>query len=110
MLSEIVDALAPGARLVGSTSFRGGLSSEMVLVEAELGDGSRRRFVVRRARGERGSISLAVEYRLLEAVWARGLPVPEPRLLDESGTVSDHPYMVLAYLDGSPRVLLRGSF
>jgi aminoglycoside phosphotransferase (APT) family kinase protein len=103
-LSTIVAAVTPGARLVGSTSFRGGLSSEMVLVEAELGDGSRRRFVVRRARGERGSIPIAVEYRLLETVWARGLPVPEPLLLDESGTVSEQPYMVLAYVDGSPRV------
>lgn len=104
MLSQIVEALAPGARLVASTSFRGGLSSEMVLVEAELGDGSRRRFVVRHARGERGSSSIGVEYRLLETVWALGLPVPQPLLLDESGTVSDQPYMVLAYVDGSPRV------
>jgi aminoglycoside phosphotransferase (APT) family kinase protein len=103
VLSEIVETLAPGARLVASTSFRGGLSSEMVLVEAELGDDSRRRFVVR-ARGERGSSSIGVEYRLLETVWAIGLPVPEPLLLDESGTVSDQPYMVLAYVDGSTRV------
>lgn len=103
MFSEIVDALAPGGRLVDSTPFRGGLSSDMVLVEVDL-DGTRRRFVVRRARGERGSIPIAVEYRLLETLRAGGVPVPEPLLLDESGSVSEQPYMVLAYVDGSPRV------
>lgn len=103
-MAEIVAALAPGARLVESTPFRGGLSSEMLLVETELADGSRRRFVVRRARGERGSIPLTVEFRLLEEIWTRGLPVPEPLLLDESGTLSELPYMVLAYVEGSPRV------
>ncbi len=103
-LAEIVAAVAPGARLVASTSFAGGLSSDMTLLEVERGDGSRWRFVLRRARRARGSLSLGAEYRLLETLWKRGLPVPEPLLLDESGAGSEAPYMVLGYVDGSPRV------
>jgi aminoglycoside phosphotransferase (APT) family kinase protein len=75
----------------------------MVLAEIRLADGTHDRFVVRRARGERGSIPMAVEYRLLQTAWARGLPVPEPVLFDETGTVSEQPYMVLAHVEGSPR-------
>ncbi len=74
------------------------------MVEVEAADRSRRRFVVRRARGERSSIPLSTEFDILATVWAAGLPVPEPLLLDESGTVSEQPYMVLDYVDGSPRV------
>ncbi len=103
VLTEIVEEVTPGARLVASGAFAGGLSSEMLLVEVERADGSRFRFVVRRAKGERGSISMAVEYRLLQAAWARGLPVPEPLYFDDSGAVSEQPFMVLAYVDGEPR-------
>ena len=103
-LDHVVAAVTPGARLVGTSSFPGGLSSEMTLVEVELHGGVRRRFVVRSAGGERGSISIGVEYRLVEALWARGLAVPEPLLLDESGAVFEAPFMVLDYVDGEPRV------
>jgi aminoglycoside phosphotransferase (APT) family kinase protein len=101
MLSEVVAFVAPGARLVGSTTFAGGISSEMSLVEVEDADGSIRRFVVRRAKGERGSIPMAVEFQLLEAASARGLPVPTPRRFDDSGRVSEQPYMILDYVDGA---------
>jgi aminoglycoside phosphotransferase (APT) family kinase protein len=104
VLSAIVSAVAPGGRLVGSTAFPGGLSSEMILVEAERADGVRQQFVVRRARGERGSISMEVEYRLLRTLWTGGLPVPEPLFFDRLGAGFERPYMVLAYVDGSPRV------
>ena len=103
MLTEIVEAVAPGARLIGSRAFAGGLSSEMILVDAERDDGERLRFVVRHARGDRGSIPMAAEYQLLGAVWARGLPVPEPLHFDESGLLSEQPYMALGYIEGEPR-------
>jgi aminoglycoside phosphotransferase (APT) family kinase protein len=103
VLTRIVEAVAPGARVVQSSRFPGGLSSEMTLLDVELSDGSRRRFVVRRALRERGSIPMAVEYRLLQTAWARGLPVPEPLRFDESGSASEQPYMVLGYVDGEPR-------
>jgi aminoglycoside phosphotransferase (APT) family kinase protein len=100
MLSDVVALVAPGARLVGSSTFSGGISSEMALVEVEDHDGARQRFVVRRAKGERGSIPMAVEFQLLQAASARGLAVPTPRLFDDSGRVSEQPYMVLDYVDG----------
>ncbi len=103
MFTRIAEAVAPGARVIRVSTFPGGLSSEMTLVDVEVADGSRRRFVVRRARRERGSIPMVVEYRLLHTAWARGLPVPEPLLFDGSGAVSEQPYMVLEYVDGEPR-------
>ena len=47
---------------------------------------------------------MAAEFRLLEALWARGVPVPEPLHFDASGTISEPPFMVLAYVDGAPRL------
>lgn len=107
MLSRIVAAVSPGARFVGSSTFPGGISSHMVLVEIQLDDGTPDRFVVRRARGGRGSISMAVEHRLLQTAWARGLPVPQPLLFDagtaRGGAWWEEPALVLAYVDGAPR-------
>jgi len=97
----------PGARLLRTETFPGGLSAEMTVLHVELPGGSRRRLVVRRARhprAERRSLSIGDEFRLLLALEARGLRVPSPRLFDDSGTILDHPYAVFDYVDGSPKV------
>ena len=103
-LDHVVAAVTPGATLVGTSTFPGGLSSEMTLVEVELDDGSTRQLVVRAAPDERWSIPIAVEYRLIETLWARGVAVPKPLLLDDSGVVSELAYMVLDYVEGEPDV------
>lgn len=106
-LAEVVALVEePGARLLRAWTLIGGLSATMTVVEVERPDGSRRRLVVRRARtsqSERASLCIADEFRLLVELRALGLPVPQPRGVDDSGTILDQPYSVLDYVDGSPR-------
>jgi aminoglycoside phosphotransferase (APT) family kinase protein len=105
--AAVAGTVEPGARLLRTETFPGGLSAEMTVLHVELPGGSRRRLVVRRARhprAERRSLSIGDVFRLLLALEARGLRVPSPRLFDDSGTILDHPYAVFDYVDGSPKV------
>jgi hypothetical protein len=105
--AAVAAAVEPGARLAGIRTFAGGLSATMTILELQTPGGSAVRLVVRQVRrpeAPRSSLSIADEFRLLVDLRALGLPTPTPRLLDESGTIFDHPYAVFDYVDGSPRV------
>jgi aminoglycoside phosphotransferase (APT) family kinase protein len=105
--AAVVAAVEPGARLVDARPFPGGLSALMTVLEVEGSDGLASRLVVRQVRDaqkERRSLALGHEFRLLVALRTFGLPVPSPRLFDDSGTIFDHPYCVLEYVEGSHRV------
>lgn len=105
-LAEVAALVEPGARLLRAWTLIGGLSATMTVMEVERPDGSCQRLVVRRARrsqSERASLPIADEFRLLVELRALGLPVPQPRGVDDSGTILDQPYSVLDYVDGSPR-------
>jgi aminoglycoside phosphotransferase (APT) family kinase protein len=105
--AAVAGAVEPGARLLRTETFPGGLSASMTVLDLEAAGGRRRRLVVRSARDPgavRRSLSIGDEFRLLLALEARGLRVPTPRLFDDSGTIFDHPYAVFDYVEGSPRV------
>ena len=95
--------IAPGATMLSTQRFAGGLSSQMTVVAVEDPDGTRRRFVVRTRRPPHYGLSIASEYALLVALHDLGLRVPVPRHLDESMTLLDDPYLVLDYVDAPPR-------
>jgi aminoglycoside phosphotransferase (APT) family kinase protein len=104
---EVVARVEPGGRLVRSWDPAGGLSRAMTVVEVDRADGSRRRLVVRRARDDlpgRRSLSVAEEHRLLTHLHGHGVAVPEPRLLDDAGTLLGTPCSVLDYVEGAPLV------
>jgi aminoglycoside phosphotransferase (APT) family kinase protein len=44
----------------------------------------------------------ADEHRLLRHLYAAGLPVPKPVLLDDSCSLADRPYLVVGYIEGEP--------
>jgi len=105
--AAVAGLVEPGARLAGIRTFPGGLSATMTILELERPPRSAIRLVVRQVRRPeepRSSLSIADEFRLLVDLHALGLPTPTPRLLDDSGTIFDHPYAVFDYVDGSPRV------
>jgi aminoglycoside phosphotransferase (APT) family kinase protein len=91
----LVDRLAPGARIERSWPLTGGVSASVVAVAFIRPDGERECVVIRQHRahdwkpGQPGGVAL--EHALLERLYALGLPVPRPRLLDASGAlVLDH--------------------
>ncbi|HXQ59772.1 MAG TPA: phosphotransferase [Acidimicrobiales bacterium] len=105
--AAVAARVEPGARLVGLGTFAGGLSAQMTVLELETPGGGARRLVVR-SLSDSGSawrsLSIGDEFSLLVSLADRGLPVPVPRLYDDSATILDQPYAVLDYADGSPRV------
>jgi aminoglycoside phosphotransferase (APT) family kinase protein len=84
----------------------GGVSATATFIEAQSADDERQRFVLRQHAGpEPGGVShvsAVNEARLLGTLRAAGLPVPEPRLADESGTILADPFVVMDFIDGAP--------
>jgi hypothetical protein len=106
-LARILALVEPGARFDRAWTLEGGLSAQMVVLEAEGAGVAPRRLVLRRsneASRHPTSLSIEDEYRLLLELRESGLPVPNPRLLDASGGILDEPYSVLDFIDGSPRL------
>jgi len=89
--------------LVRSWPLEGGVSARTTAVEVRLSEGRARTFVVRehsehdRAANPRVA---ADEFRLLELLGHEGIPVPTPRVLDESEEI---PYIVIDYVESDPR-------
>jgi len=105
IFERIARTIDAGSRCLRIWPLGGGISSEMIAFEAVTADGATRRFVLRCLSEEALQVdahATANEFTLLHGLHARGLPVPQPRLLDESRVLVEKPYLVLDYLDGAP--------
>jgi aminoglycoside phosphotransferase (APT) family kinase protein len=105
--AALVSSIVPEADIFGITVLPGGLSATMTVVALLDSDGTVPRLVLRRVRDRgtvRTSLSLVAEFRLLVSLRGRGLPCPNPRLFDDSGTIFDEPVAVYDFVDGAPRV------
>jgi aminoglycoside phosphotransferase (APT) family kinase protein len=100
---DVVARVEPGARVVRTRELTGGLSAVMIAVDVEWSDGTTRTLIVRHPRPDdpHFALPLADEFHLLGALHRRGLPVPAPRLFDDSRSIWPEPYVVLDYIDGS---------
>ena len=102
-LQTLLEALAPGGRVVRVRPLRGGVSSAVHVVRLETADGARRDVVVRRLneywqRTDPGHA--AREFRLLEHLASTHLPVASPLWLDPDGSVFGEPTIVMTRLPG----------
>lgn len=89
------------ARLLKAERLTGGVSADVHRLDLAFPDGTTRQ-VVLRAHGENHwGLPPAVEFQLMEALHAAGLPVPEPLRMDASGTILSDPYLIMAYVDGT---------
>lgn len=92
----------PGARLSGFERLKGGVSAEVYRLDLRLPDGSDPS-VVLRAMGKSG-LETAVEYALLTALHAAGMPTPRPIHLDTSRSHIEAPYVLMAFVEGSSEI------
>jgi aminoglycoside phosphotransferase (APT) family kinase protein len=99
----LLDALAPGGRVVRVERLRGGISCSVHAVRLEAADGARRDVVVRRFSSEYHTDKgiAAREFRVLEMLSSRGYPCPLPLLLQEDDAVFGSPTLVMTRLPGS---------
>jgi aminoglycoside phosphotransferase (APT) family kinase protein len=104
-LDRVRDIVAPAGRVVRVRPMRGGISSSVHLVHLELPD-SRREAVVVRRYGEywqrTDPAACEREFKLLEVLSRRGMPVPKPLLLDADGGPFGAPTVVMSRLPGRP--------
>jgi aminoglycoside phosphotransferase (APT) family kinase protein len=99
--SRIVSALFPGAKLEAIGRLAGGVSADVHRLDVTRADGSTIRVVVRAHGAPHSGHSAVLEYQLLQALHRGGVPVPEPLHVDVSGTVLAHPFLVMAFVDGT---------
>jgi aminoglycoside phosphotransferase (APT) family kinase protein len=101
----LLQALAPGSRLLGWQILSGGMSAGMAALDVERPDGRAWRLVVRLPSAEtlrRNPRAAESEYRLLRLLQASGLPAPRPLFFDSSGAIFPTPSLVLEYVEGAP--------
>jgi aminoglycoside phosphotransferase (APT) family kinase protein len=102
-LKMLLEALAPGGRVVRVRPLRGGVSSAVHLVRLESADGARRDVVVRRLNEywqRTDPEHAAHEFRLLEHLASTHLPVATPLWLDADGSIFGEPTIVMTRLPG----------
>ncbi len=103
LMAQLIERVAPRARLVQTWPLKGGISADMTGVEIELPAGERRRWVIRRP-GEHAQRvnpqAAAHEYWLLRLLHGAGFPVPEPLHFEPDGGLFTGARLVLAYVEG----------
>lgn len=104
-LQCIGERIYPAAKLVRHWPLTGGVSAQIEAVELELPGAEYRQVVVRRHgaadwKSPQHTVT-ATEFALLTALFQRGLPVPEPLLLDVSASVLPSPYLVMSMVEGA---------
>ena len=101
-LERIARRVEPAARLGRVWRLEGGVSARLTAFEARVPGGEARTLVVREhgaADREAEPRIAAREFRLLQLLARNGLPVPPPRLLDESGEILPQPYLVIDFVE-----------
>ncbi len=100
---QVAQKAVPGGRLLRAWPLTGGVSARVTALEIERADGSAITLVVRLY----GEVNLRVipnvaahEFRLLQAVYAAGIPAPKPHYFDMSGAVFPTPYIVVDFVTG----------
>ena len=103
-LALVAARLFPGARLEAKARLVGGVSADVHRLDLDPGEGRTVSVVVRAPRASRPGAAVTTEFRLLRALHRRGLPVPEPLLVDTAGELLPGPFMVLSFVEGSTTV------
>jgi aminoglycoside phosphotransferase (APT) family kinase protein len=102
-LRRLLEAIDPGLTLVRAETLAGGISARVTRIDAVRGDGSTDTLLLRQygaANLRSDPHSASHEYGLLARLKGAGLPVPRPRLADESHTILPVPCLVTDFVDG----------
>src|SRR5690242_18118220 len=102
-LARLLQTVATGGQIVRVRPLHGGISSSVYLVHLRTVDGARDVVVVRRYGAysqEHDPEACEREYRILDVLFRRGLPVPRPFGVDRVG----HPFLVMSRVAGRPEL------
>jgi aminoglycoside phosphotransferase (APT) family kinase protein len=102
-LARVLQTVAPGGKVLRVRPLHGGISSSVYLVHVQAEDGAREVVVVRRYGAysqEHDPEACEREYRVLDVLYRRGLPVPRPFGVDRVGD----PFLVMSRVAGRPEL------
>jgi aminoglycoside phosphotransferase (APT) family kinase protein len=102
-VDQLVREFRPDLQLVRVWPMAGAMSSQVTGIEAQAAGGLRCIFVMRQygtANVQAVSQIAHNEYRLLKLLFAAGLPVPQPFLVDASGAVVPGSCLLMEFIDG----------
>jgi aminoglycoside phosphotransferase (APT) family kinase protein len=102
----VATRLFPGAELEVIERLTGGVSADVYRLDLKLVDGRTHSLVLRAHGRSHSGHSAELEYQLLQALYQRGVPVPEPLLVDVSGNILPDPFLVMSFVQGSTAVPL----
>lgn len=101
-------ALNPQAQLLEVVPLTGGVSADVQALTLRDADGQIIKVVVRqhpdRTFKDRSADLVRLEYELLAALSAAGVPVPEPLMLEVSGELVPSPALVMTYVEGTAEI------
>jgi aminoglycoside phosphotransferase (APT) family kinase protein len=104
--------LVPGGRVGAVRRLTGGVSADVQALDVVAADGQGRSLVVRRHRAVAGKSPPAgaarIEFELLRWIHRAGLPVPEPLLVDDSGSLVAEPFVVMSFVAGTTEISASG--
>ena len=103
-IQDVLDALGLSGVKFSIQDLPGSYSNFTHLVTTESADGEARKIVVRRynpANYEEGHDKPSCEFRALQLMSARGVPVPPPLLLDDDGSLLGLPGIVTGFVAGA---------
>lgn len=100
----IVAGLFPHADLDRVVRLTGGVSADVHRLDLKLTDGSTTSLVLRAHRESHSGHAAGLEYQLLQALHGRGLAVPEPLLVDVSGSRLPDPYLLIEFIEGTSEI------
>jgi aminoglycoside phosphotransferase (APT) family kinase protein len=101
--SQLIQAISPGGVLIDACQLHGGVSAQVSAVRFRQPGGTTQQVVVRRhaPRDLAANPHIAAdEFRLLEFLYRRGLPVPRPIAVDQEGAWFGSPCLVTEFVEG----------
>lgn len=102
--ADVVARLFPGAEVEAVVRLPGGVSADVHRLDLCLADGRTASVVVRAHGASHSGHSAELEYQLLEALHRGGVPVPEPLLVDVSGSLLADPFLAMTFVQGSSAI------
>lgn len=99
--TETAESVFPGSQLLRADRLTGGVSADVYRLDLRLADGSSTSVVLRIHGDTHSGHPADFEFQLLRALHTQGVRVPKPLMVDTSGELLPHPFLVIAFVEGS---------
>ncbi len=102
--ADIVTGLFPRAEIERMVRLTGGVSADVHRLDLKLINGSATSIVLRAHGATHSGLSAELEFQLIKILHQSGLLVPEPLLVDVSGSLLADPFLVFEFIEGSSKI------